>query len=72
MEQSKCCEAILLELVKDGLLQDRDVVHWRAPELDLEPLEKPGETILFLHFVERGLALPTSDFFRGLLDFYVI
>ena len=59
--KSKCSESILLELVKDGLLHDKDVVFWRAPELDLRPLENPGETTLFQHLTEHGLALPASN-----------
>ena len=70
--KSKCSESILLELVKDGLLHDKDVVFWRAPELDLRPLENPGETTLFQHLTEHGLALPASNFFQGLLGFYGI
>lgn len=28
------------------------------------------EMVIFAYFIERGLALPTSDFFRGLLRYY--
>jgi hypothetical protein len=32
----------------------------------------PEEIPMFTRFVERGLALPASDFFIGLLDYYGI
>jgi hypothetical protein len=34
--------------------------------------KKPDEIPIFTRFVERGLALPASDFFKGLLDYYGI
>jgi hypothetical protein len=30
------------------------------------------EILMFTRFVERGLALPTSDFFKGMLRYYDI
>ena len=30
------------------------------------------EIPMFAHFVERGLTLPSSNFFRGMLDYYKI
>jgi hypothetical protein len=37
------------------------------------PMEKNLDEIpMFARFVERGLALPASDFFKGLLDYYGI
>jgi hypothetical protein len=34
--------------------------------------KNPDEIPMFTRFVERGLALPPSDFFKGLLDYYGI
>jgi hypothetical protein len=34
--------------------------------------EEPDEVPMFARFVERGLALPASDFFKGLLQYYGI
>jgi hypothetical protein len=34
--------------------------------------ENPDEVPMFARFVERGLALPASDFFKGLLKYYGI
>jgi hypothetical protein len=33
-------------------------------------MENVDEIVSFYHFAERGLALPTCSFFRGLLYFY--
>jgi hypothetical protein len=46
---------------------------WCAAAGDPYPMEKnPYEIPMFARFVERGLALPTSNFFKGLLRYYVI
>jgi hypothetical protein len=34
--------------------------------------KNPDEILMFARFVERGLALPSSDFFNGLLNYYGI
>jgi hypothetical protein len=34
--------------------------------------KNPNEIPMFARFVERGLALPASDFFKGLLNYYGI
>jgi hypothetical protein len=40
---------------------------------DPYPMEKnPDEIPMFARFVERGLAVPASDFFKGLLRYYGI
>jgi hypothetical protein len=67
---SKCSESSLLRLVSDGLLQSQNLIHWRVPLEDQHPQENDNEIVSFLHFAERGLAFPTSSFFRGLLYFY--
>jgi hypothetical protein len=44
---------------------------WRAAAGDPYSMEKAEDEIpMFSRFVERGLALPTSDFFKGLLGYY--
>jgi hypothetical protein len=46
---------------------------WRAAAGDPYPMEKnPDEVPMFARFMERGLALPASDFFKGLLKYYGI
>jgi hypothetical protein len=44
---------------------------WRPAAGDPYPMEKNPDGIpMFARFVERGLAVPTSDFFKGLLRHY--
>lgn len=58
-------------LVDAKLLQEQVVAGWRCSFGNPWMFEThPDETVVFARFVERGLALPTSDFFRGLLDYY--
>jgi hypothetical protein len=62
-----------LALLNSGSLQEKEVDMWRATAGDPYPMEKnPDEIPMFTRFVERELALPASDFFKGLLDYYGI
>jgi hypothetical protein len=46
---------------------------WRAAAGDPYPMEKnPDEIPMFARFAERGLSLPASDCFKGLLGYYGI
>jgi hypothetical protein len=46
---------------------------WRAAAGDPYPMEKNLDEIpMFTRFAERGLSLPASDFFKGLLEYYGI
>jgi hypothetical protein len=46
---------------------------WRAAAGDPYCLEKnPDEILMFARFAERGLSLPASDFFQGLVGYYGI
>jgi len=48
------------------------VIQWRAGEGEDYPMEGTLETVVFRDFVERGLALPVSEFFYALLQFWGI
>lgn len=63
-------EKQLQDLAADGVLPKKSLGKWRAPNQHRTPMPNPGEIVLFKAFVERGLGLPTSDFFRRLLHFY--
>jgi len=67
---SKCNDFHLHGLVKEGLLQPREKVHWRRAIGDVPPCEESQEIISFHPFVLLGFAIPTSDFFRGLLHYW--
>jgi hypothetical protein len=59
--------------VNSGFLRKKEMDMWRAAAGDPYPMEKnPDEVPMFARFVERGLALPVSDFFKGLLKYYDI
>jgi hypothetical protein len=63
----------LLALVNSGFLWEKETDMWHAAVGDPYPMEKiPDEVPMFARFVERGLALPVSDFFKGLLKNYGI
>ena len=49
-------------LRKKCLLQLKDVIHWRSAIGESFPSVSDLEIILFSSFVERGLAVPASDF----------
>jgi hypothetical protein len=63
----------LLALVNSGFLREKEMDMWHAAAGDPYPMEKnPDEVPMFARFVERGLALLASDFFKGLLKCYGI
>jgi hypothetical protein len=63
----------LLALLNSGFLREKEVDMWRAAAGDPYPMEKnPDEIAMFTRFAERGLSLPASDLFKGLLEYYGI
>jgi hypothetical protein len=72
-KKSKAKIEDLLALLNSGSLREKEVDMWRAAAGDPYPMEKnPDEIPMFTRFVERGLALPASNFFKGLLEYYDI
>jgi hypothetical protein len=72
-KKSKAKTEGLLALVNSGFLREKEMDMWHAAAGDLHSMEKnPDEIPMFTRFVERGLALPASDFFKGLLKYYGI
>jgi hypothetical protein len=60
-------------LLNNGFLQEKEVDMWCAAAGDPYPMEKNLDEIpTFARFVERGLALPAINFFKGLLEYYGI
>ena len=70
--KSKMSESVVQDLENMGLLQTQGVIQWRAGEGEDYPMEGTLETVVFHDFVERGLALPMSEFFYALLQFWGI
>jgi hypothetical protein len=72
-KKSKAKTEDLLALVNSGFLREKEMDTWCAAAGDPYPMEKnPDEIPMFAWFMERGLALPASDFFKGLLKYYGI
>jgi hypothetical protein len=68
-KKSKAKTEDLLALLNSGFLWEKKVDMWRAAAGDPYPMEKnPDEIPMFMRFAERGLALPVSNFFKGLLE----
>jgi hypothetical protein len=63
----------LLTLLNSGFIREKEVDMCRSAAGDPYPTEKAEDEIpMFSRFVERGLALPASDFFKGLHGYYGI
>jgi hypothetical protein len=72
-KKSKLKTEDLLALVNNGFLREKEMDLWRAAIGDPYPMEKnPDEIPMFARFMERELAVPASDFFKGLLRYYGI
>jgi hypothetical protein len=72
-KKSKLKTEDLLSLVNSGFLREKEMNLWRPTSGDPYPMEKNSDEIpMFARFVERGLAVPTSNFFKGLLRYYGI
>jgi hypothetical protein len=70
-KKSKVKTEDLLALLNSGFIREKEVDMSRAAAGDPYPMEKAEDEIpMFAHFVERGLALSSSDFFKGLLGYY--
>ena len=67
--KSKLTESEISSRVGRRLLRPRSVVQWFSAEGHARPYERVAEIVMFMAFVERGLAIPVCDFSRGLLFF---
>jgi hypothetical protein len=72
-KKSKAKTEDLLALLNSGFLREKEVDMWRAAAGDPYPMEKNEDEIpMFTRFAERGLSLPASDFFKGLMGYYSV
>jgi hypothetical protein len=72
-KKSKVKTEDLLTLVNSGFLREKEMDMWCAAAGDPYPMEKnPDEVPMSVRFVERGLALPASDFLKVLPKYYSI
>jgi preprotein translocase subunit Sec61beta len=63
-------ESYLFHLVEIGVLPPKELCSWRICRGVTVPTEDTHESIVYVSFLIRGLAILISPFFRGLLDFY--
>jgi hypothetical protein len=63
-------ESNLLHLISVGVLPPKELCSWRICRGVTVPTEDTHESVIYIPFLIRDLALPISPFFRGLLDFY--
>jgi hypothetical protein len=59
-----------MSVVSIGVLPPRELCSWRICHGVTVPTEDTHESVIYVPFLLRGLVLPISPFFRGLLDFY--
>jgi hypothetical protein len=70
-KKSKMKTEDLLALFNRRFIREKEMDSWRAAAGDPYPMEKSEDEIpMFARFAEHGLALPASDFFKGLLGYY--
>nr|CAH66192.1 OSIGBa0144J05.4 [Oryza sativa]CAH66208.1 OSIGBa0096F13.3 [Oryza sativa] len=69
---SDVTEENLKEMVAHGVLPGKEIIGWRPACGEAFPTPDTHEVVVFSHFFYGGFALPTSKFFRGILNFYGI
>jgi hypothetical protein len=70
--KSSISESELLRLVRMVVFPPKELSLWRVLEGVIIPTEDTHEFVIFAPFLIRGLGLPISSFFRGLLNYYSI
>nr|CAH66044.1 OSIGBa0107A02.5 [Oryza sativa] len=69
---SNVTEENLKEMVAHGVLPVKEIIGWRPAFGEVFPTPNTHEVVVFSHFFYGGFSLPTSRFFRGILNFYGI
>jgi hypothetical protein len=71
--KSKVTKEALIPYISAGIIPEMARERWRVPAAnETEPLPRTGEFVIFMSFLDRRFAVPSSDFLRQLLDFYNI
>ena len=68
----KCSDSDLEILDSNGLLPEKSIIQWRPALDENRSYENTGEIVAFAPYFERGLGLPCSAFFSGLMHYYRI
>ena len=71
-KKCKMTETDVQELENIKMLQSQALIQWRPAKGQDRPYEGTHGTVLFRDFVECSLAVPISDFFQALLQFWGI
>nr|CAE04439.2 OSJNBa0018J19.6 [Oryza sativa Japonica Group]CAH66343.1 OSIGBa0104J13.3 [Oryza sativa] len=69
---SDVTEDNLKEMVAHGVLPAKEIIGWRLAFGEAFQTPDTHEIVVFAHFFYGGFSLPTSRFFRGILNFYGI
>ncbi len=69
---SDVTEENLKEMVAHGVLLTKEIIGWRPAFCEAFPTPDTHEVVVFSYFFYCGFSLPTSSFFRRILDFYGI
>ena len=69
---SKCSDSNLEALVSACLFPAKSIIQWRSALGQDRSYENTGEVVAFAPYFERGLGLPCSGFYSGLLSYYRI
>nr|CAE03256.1 OSJNBa0011J08.11 [Oryza sativa Japonica Group] len=69
---SDVTEDNLKEMLAHGVLPAKEIIGWRPAFGEAFPTPDTHEIVVFAHFFYGGFSLPTSRFFRGILNFYGI
>jgi hypothetical protein len=64
------CESDLFHFVETRVSPPKELCSWRIWSVVTVLTEDTHESVVYVSFLIRGLALPISPFFYGLLDFY--
>ena len=63
--KSRSNEQTIEDLIAMGVLHNKALAGWRAPEGESFPDPQPGEIVVFEDFFKRGFGVPVHLSFRG-------
>jgi hypothetical protein len=69
-ETSTVDDSAVQKLEGLGLIPPKSLIGWRTAPGEDFPMPSQEEIVVYTKFFVAGLGLPTSDFFRGLLQYY--
>ena len=68
--KSRSNEQTIEDLVIMGVLHNKALVGWRAPEGEGYPDPQTGEIVVFKDFFKQGFGVPVHPFLQGLFLYY--